>query len=127
MTRDERAKDCIRLIQELGLMLKTAKISENVIKQIIKRLDREDVKSVYVTDVHTCLIHISGNIYSEFQQAYSLVKPETWAFYTMMDVEGLAEQIILNRALKDFKEEWKKLPKFSRKIYGKTTIKKKSP
>jgi len=45
--------------------------------------------------------------YSDLIKAYNLVSPETWKRYKLLEIEGLAEQVILENASKELLKKWR--------------------
>ncbi len=45
--------------------------------------------------------------YENMVKAYALVPLETWKTYKLLEIEGLAEQIILEKASKKLLKKWR--------------------
>ena len=45
--------------------------------------------------------------YGNMVKAYALVTPETWLRYNLLEIEGLAEQVILENASKELLKKWR--------------------
>ena len=45
--------------------------------------------------------------YARMAKAYVLVPPEMWKRYKLLEIEGLAEQIILENASKELLKKWR--------------------
>jgi len=118
MKKEQAVTECKRLLEKYGSALHYSKIPDKQLQLLIKRLDREDVKSSFAFAVNKVLTNI-GIEYWEFKKARALVPESTWDFYDMMEYNGLAEQVILDRAIKDFKDQWKQLPVFRKETHVK--------
>ncbi len=48
-----------------------------------------------------------SQVFTNMMEAYALVLPETWKRYELLEIEGLAEQIILENASKELLKKWR--------------------
>ena len=125
MTKDETAVQVKLILEEMSHICKLAKVKDSQIPLIIKRIEREDIKANFINENYKVLKNMYPKSFIACEEARAMVPEATWDYYDMMGFTDLAEQIILTKAIKQFRLEWKALPKFRKadhvKLNSKTT------
>jgi len=106
------------LLKQMSHICFLAKVSETQIPLIIKRIESEQVKGNYPNAVLKALNNMQ-DLFTEAVRARGLVDESTWNTYMMMGYEGLREQDILAKALKEFRLAWKELPLYRKNLHVK--------
>ncbi len=91
-------------------ILKNGGITDKKTSLLSKRVNRPDVKAVYVDGVHKVLPLIIEAV-ANYTETLRLVDQEAWDYYALMEFDNL-ETRALKTAIKMLKDAWKKLPKF---------------
>lgn len=118
MKRDDAAEEIRQNIKKMSFLFEKANVSERKVRRILSRLDREDVKASYVTDVEKVIRELKP-ILVDFEKVIALLPEHIWSYYDMMGFDGLREQNMLKDVMKRFKESWSKLPVYRKDEYGK--------
>jgi hypothetical protein len=106
MHRSETIEDCVKLVELMAFALNKAKIK--TVEKVIQRIKDDSTKTVTIQALHKKLLKIREVEFRDFLAAWQLVTPETWAFYELMEYEGLREQGILADSITNLKEAWRK-------------------
>lgn len=114
-------KEIVDGVIEMGLAFRLAKINPEL---LLKRVKREDVKSNFISKVHSKITDMRGK-FDLVNQTYNLCSPSEWDYHERMGIEGLAEQEELKQRVKMFKEVWRELPQFRKSEHVKKKINKK--
>lgn len=106
MQRVEIKNNCEQLIESMSLALVKSKVKS--VDKLIAKIKGDEIKTVTLAALERKIKKIHEVEFQAFMAAWSLVTPETWAFYEMMAYKDLREQTILAECIINFKDAWRK-------------------
>lgn len=127
MKKSEKIEVCKEMIKTMAFAFEKCNIKN--VHLFMRTLERLNYKNLEST--HKDLVDLFEINFKQFNDAWELVPPATWAFYDMMEYKGLREQNILEDSIFKFREIWyritdnvkrfKKLKKVSKKTSTENT------